>query len=90
MKRDSLPLRLEGDPVYFLAAIDFCECLKLPVTRCTEHQLKAGPWNFYTNGSFLMDGDAKKRGKGLGAFRQAVEEWMRKEGMGKYINLSKC
>ena len=75
MKSKTLPLHQDSDPPGFEFAIHRCKELGLKPVRCTDYQVKAGPWNFYTNGTFFMDGDKQTRGKGFGAFTQALDDW---------------
>lgn len=74
-----LPLRRATDPTQFLAAINWCQGLGLPVVRCSDYQLKTGPWNFYTKGTFHRDDDPTQRGVGFPAFKRAIENWLQVE-----------
>ena len=80
-KKMPLPLRRDTDPLHFLAVISWCQQHGLPVTRCSEYQIKVGPWSFYTRGTFHHDGDSKRRGAGFAAFKFAVEAWLDEQGL---------
>lgn len=80
-KKIPLPLRRQTDPIHFLAMINWCQARGLPVVRCSDYQVKSGPWNFYTKGTFHHDGDPKRRGVGFAAFKVAVEAWLEDEGL---------
>jgi hypothetical protein len=84
-KKIPLPLRRQTDPIYFLAVVNWCESMGLPIVRCSPYQLKIGPWSFYTRGSFHRDGDTKRRGMGFAAFKVAVEIWLEEEGLADAI-----
>jgi hypothetical protein len=85
MAKKPVPLRLSTDPLPFLAVIDWCEEVGLPVTRCSPYQIKVHCWNFYTRGTFHMDGDARRRGVGVAAFKAAVESWLEEEGLSEAL-----
>jgi hypothetical protein len=80
-KKIPLPLRRQTDPVHFLAVINWCQQRDLPIVRCSDYQLKSGPWNFYTKGTFHHDGDRHRCGRGFAAFKIAVEAWLEEEGL---------
>ena len=80
-KKAQLPLRRTTDPLHFLAVINWCQQHGLPVVRCSDYQLKFGPWNFYTKGTFHHDGDPQRRGFGFAAFKIAIEAWLDEQGL---------
>jgi hypothetical protein len=80
-KKTLLPLRRPTDPIHFTAVVNWCLAQSLPVVRCSDYQLKSGPWNYYTKGTFHHDGDPKRRGMGFAAFKIAVEAWLEDEGL---------
>lgn len=84
-KKIPIPLRRQTDPLHFLAVINWCQQLGLPVVRCSDYQIKIGPWSFYTRGSFHHDGDHRRRGMGFRAFQIAVEIWLEDEGLSDAI-----
>ena len=87
-KKKPLPLRRSTDPIHFIAVINWCQQLGLPVVRCSDYQLKIGPWSYYTRGTFHMDGDPSRRGAGFLAFKIAVELWLEEEGLADAIKRS--
>lgn len=84
-KKPSLPIELPDDPLPFRAAIAWCRGLGLPLTRCSPYQLKTGPWNLYTNGTFQLDGHPGRKGCGLAAFKLAIEVWIAEEGLAEAL-----
>lgn len=87
-KKKPLPLRQPNDPIHFVAVINWCQQIGLPVVRCSQYHLKIGPWSFYTRGTFHWDGDASRRGAGFVAFKIAVELWLEEEGLSDAIKRS--
>ena len=75
-----MPITVATDPLVFRAAVEWCKSLGLPIVRCSPYQLKCGPWNFYTKGTFHHDGGGRK-GAGLPAFKAAIEEWLDEQGL---------
>lgn len=80
-KKNPYPLKQPGDPLAFRGAVEWCESLDIPFTRTSPYQLKVGPWNFYTKGTFHHDGDPRRRGVGLPAFKLAMEIWLEEQGL---------
>ena len=87
-KKKPLPLRRSTDPIHFVAVINWCNQLGLPVMRCSEYQLKIGPWSYYTKGTFHHDGNPSRRGTGFAGFKLAVELWLDEEGLTEAIKRS--
>lgn len=84
-KKELYPLTQASDPLPFRAAVEWCESLGIPIKRTSPYQLKVGPWNFYTKGSFHHDGDPKRRGFGLPAFKAAMEIWLDEQGLSDIV-----
>ena len=81
-KKVTLALQRETDPLHFLAVIAWCRENELPVSRCSEYQLKiANSWSYYTKSTFHLDGQPERRGAGFAAFKVAVETWLDDEGL---------
>lgn len=79
-RKERLALRQPSDGRRMRAAIDWCEKSRLPVERCTLHQLRVGPWNYWPEaGSISHDGQPALPAKGLDAFRSIIERWLQHE-----------
>lgn len=84
-KKPTLPIELPDDPLPFRAVVAWCRARGLPIIRCSPYQLKMGPWNVYTKGTFHHDGDSKRRGSGPTAFKVAVDAWLEDEGLSELV-----
>ena len=87
-KKKPLPLRRSTDPTHFIAVINWCQDMGLPVVRCSDYQLKIDVWSYYTKGTFHHDGNPSRRGAGFLAFKIAVELWLEEQGLADAIKRS--
>ena len=75
-----LPLRQPGDGARMTAAINWLLSQGLPVKRCTVHQIRVGPLNFWPErGTFNIEASPRAAAKGLRAFKSAVADWRARE-----------
>lgn len=79
-KKRRLALRQRYDGYKIRAVIDWCEASGLPVERCTYHQLRIGPWNYWPEtGVFRFEAEPASPMKGFDAFKTALSAWIEKE-----------
>lgn len=79
-RKSALPLRQPGDSERWIATIAWVEAARIKAIRPTMLQLKVGPMNFYPDkGTMHRDGEPTMPGRGLRAFKIAVDDWLEQE-----------